>query len=400
MYFLFMIYLFIPSLLLSLSSLDLTLEEKVGQLLMVHFHGEVANRDAEILIGKTHIGGIIYYPWANGLTSPQQVQKLSLGLQKLAQKRSHSIPLFIAVDQEGGRVSRLKEGFTTFPGNYALGKTQKWEWGEEYAWMMGRELKAVGVNVNLAPVVDVLTERENQVIGTRAFSSNPHDVARWGSLAVQGYKRAGILATLKHFPGHGDVKVDSHEALPIVYKKREDLDKCEFVPFRSLVLQADAMMTSHLFVPSLDDVHCVTFSKKIVQGLLRNEFHFQGLILTDSLAMEGALSQCRSLEEAVLKSIEAGHDVILLGGKQLLTSQNGFEIGIEDVLRIHRFLISAVKEGRISEKRIDESVDRILAAKEKYGMSGFVLTTLPRLENEVNISSHRDLAEKIAKKVL
>lgn len=389
-----------PFLLLSLSVEDLSLEEKIGQLLLVHFHGQEANEEAKCLIQEVHIGGIIYYNWANGLTSPQQVQNLSQGLQDLAQKTPHAIPLFIAIDQEGGYVSRLKRDFTVFPGNYALERTEMWSWGEESAWMIGQELQAVGSNLNLAPVVDVYTQPANPVIGIRAFSSDPKQVARWGENALRGYKRAGIMATLKHFPGHGDVQTDSHEALPIVDKKREELDKVELYPFRVLAPQADMIMTAHLLVPALDREQCVTFSKKIVQDLLRHDFNFKGVILTDSLAMEGVLSQCTSLEEAVLKSLEAGHDLILLGGKQLLASQSGLEFTVEDVKRVHRFLVQAVKQGKLSEKRIEASVARILDLKQKYGLFDFTPLTSTLLTSQVNTLAHRTLAQNIARRAL
>lgn len=390
----------LPSFILSLSFSDLSVEEKVGQLLLVHFHGQEANEEAQHLIQEIHVGGIIYYQWANELNHPQQVQSLSQGLQQLTQKTPHSIPLLIAVDQEGGRVNRLKQGFTVFPGNYALGRTEEWRWGEESAWMIGQELKSVGISLNLAPVVDVYTQHANPIIGIRAFNSDPTLVARWGSYAIQGYKKAGIIAAIKHFPGHGDVQVDSHEALPIVAKKRETLEQVELYPFRCLASQADVIMTAHLLVPALDTENCATFSKKIVSDLLRNDFSFQGVIMTDSLAMEGALNQCASLEEAVLKSLEAGHDLILLGGKQLLASQNGLEFTVDDVRRVHRFLVDAVKQGRLPEQRLNDSVARILALKQKYGLSNSVPLNPIFLKTQVQTDAHRALAQNIARRAL
>lgn len=389
-----------PLFIFSLSVSDLTLEEKVGQLLLVHFNGHEANEEARQLIQELHVGGIIYYNWANDLSSPKQVQNLSQGLQQLAQKASHSIPLFIAVDQEGGVVNRLKKGFTIFPGNYALGQTGELQWGEESAWMMGQEMKAVGVSLNLAPVIDVYTQPANPVIGIRAFSSDPLLVAQWGESALRGYKKAGIIPTLKHFPGHGDVQVDSHEALPTIRKKREVLDQIELYPFRMLAPQADVIMTAHLLIPELDPEQCVTFSKKAVNDLLRKQFHFPGIIITDSLAMGAVLSQVSSLEEAVLKSLEAGHDLILLGGKQLLDSQAGLEFNSADIKRVQEFLIQAVKQGKLSEQRIDESVTRILDLKKKYGLFDFVPLNPAFIETEVKTPAHCKLAQRIAERAL
>lgn len=395
----FLLYCY-PLCIFSLSVSDLSLEEKVGQLLLVHFHGDDVNEEARQLVQELHVGGIIYYNWANDLSSPGQVQNLSQGLQQLAQKTSHSIPLFIAVDQEGGVVNRLKKGFTIFPGHYALGQTGEFRWGEESAWMMGKEMKLVGISLNLAPVVDVYTQPANPVIGIRAFSSDPFLVAKWGEYTLRGYKKARVIATLKHFPGHGDVQVDSHEALPSIRKKREILDQIELHPFRMLASQADAIMTAHLFIPELDREQCVTFSKKAVDDLLRKEFHFSGIIITDSLAMQGALSQVSSLEEAVLKSLNAGHDLILLGGKQLLDSQAGLEFTTADIKRVQQFLIDAVKQGKLSEQRINESVARLLDLKRKFGLFDFVPLNPALLKTDLKTAVHCTLAQRIAERAI
>ncbi len=386
---------FMVSLYATLEVADLSLEEKVGQLLMVHFHGQEDNEEARCLIQEAHVGGIIYYTWANGLTGPLQVRELSRGLQLMANQTSHRLPLFIAVDQEGGLVNRLKAGFTVFPGNYALGQTENWQWGEDSAWMTGQELQAVGVNVNLAPVVDVFSRSSNPVIGIRSFGADPEKVARWGQYMLKGYHKAGVLTALKHFPGHGDTQVDSHEALPRVEKTRAALEQVELVPFRTLAKEADMIMTAHLFVPAIDEEQIVTFSQKAVEQLLRKELNFSRVIVTDSLAMQGVLSQSLSLEEAALKSLEAGHDVILLGGKQLLASQNGFEITLEDVLKIHHFLVEAVKQGRLSEERLNQSVQRILDLKQRGG-----LFREAQPETTFDSSVHADLAAQIAQKAL
>ena len=379
---------------------QLSLEEKVGQVLMVHFNGREANEEAERLICQTCVGGIIYYTWANELSSPEQVQNLSLGLQNLSRNTPHALPLLIAADQEGGLVNRLRSGFTIFPGNYALGQTRKWHWGKESAFLIGQELKSVGVNLNLAPVVDVNTNPANSVIGMRTFSSDPYEVVCWGNQALEGYKQAGVIATLKHFPGYGHIEADPHEILPIVKKERDLLEKEELLPFRALAPKAEAIMTSHLSVPALDSQNCVTFSRKIVEGLLRQEMNFLGVIMTDSLAMQGILSQCSSVEEAALQSLEAGHDVVLLGGKQLLESQSGWELSVEDVIRIHRFLVNAVRQGRFSEERLDAAVSRIMALKKRYGLFERAFSAPSYLKSNIHTSHHCALAKQIAKEAL
>jgi beta-N-acetylhexosaminidase len=372
---------------------EMTIGEKVGQLLMVHFQGEKANEDAKILIQKLHVGGIIYYNWANGLHSPEQVLGLSVGLQKLSATNHHPIPLFIAVDQEGGRVARLTQGFTIFPGNQALGMTGRPEWAEESAFATGEELHAVGVNFNLAPVVDIHSNPKNPVIGSRSFGNSADIVILFGKNALLGYHRAGIITSLKHFPGHGDVEIDSHQNLPIINKSKQQLQKVELFPFSELASQADTVMTAHILVPSIDSVNCVTLSKEALD-ILRKEIGFQGVIISDSLVMEGLLKNCSSVEDAAIRALNAGCDIILLGGKQLVGAHAHLELTVEDVERIHQALVHAVKNGIISEQRLDEAVQRILNLKNKYDLS-ISDETGDKLGLFVNTPEHQLISKKI-----
>lgn len=374
-----------------------TLEQKVGQLLMVHFNGSEINQEAQELVKQAHVGGFIYYQWANELSSPQQVQQLSNQLQQLA-KESGLPPLLIAIDQEGGAVTRLKKGFTVFPGNQALAQTRQPSLAQACAKAMGDELKAVGINMNLAPVVDVNSNPRNPVIGIRAFSNQPQEVALFAERMLQGYHQAGIIPVLKHFPGHGDVSVDSHEALPVVKKSLLQLNQTDLVPFRKLASQADVIMTAHLFVPALDPKQCVTLSKEIIQKLLRQQMQFNHIVMTDSLMMQAILDQCYHIEEAAIQSVEAGHDLILLGGKQLNQKQNGAELKAADVLRIHQALVAAVRQGRISQERLEASFQRILNLKHRYHLSeqSFTSEQLKLVGTEV----HHELANQIASEAL
>ena len=190
---------------------EMTIEEKVGQLLMCHFSGETPNAASKILIEQAHVGGIIYYSFSNGLTSPAQVQQLSRELQQDAK-----IPLLIATDQETGIVTRLKTGFTLFPGSRAVAKTGDVNLARAVARATAQEMKAVGVNMNLAPVVDVNSNPQNPVIGIRAFGSDPSIVTQFGLATMQGYEEEGVISCLKHFPGHGNTSVDSHTGIPVI----------------------------------------------------------------------------------------------------------------------------------------------------------------------------------------
>jgi len=344
---------------------QLTLEERVGQLLMVHFNGETANEEAATLIQKAYVGGMIYYNWANGLHSHDQVKELSASLQALAQQNRHPIPLLIAVDQEGGRVARLQQGFTKVPSNQELAAHDNGKLIERYANIVGKELLSVGINMNLAPVVDVNNNPNNPVIGNRSFGPSPQVVADCAKLALKGYHSAGVITTLKHFPGHGDVEIDSHIDLPRIKKSQEVLRQTELFPFIQLAAEADVIMTAHLLVDALDPHNCTTLSRTSLD-FLRNEIGFEGVIITDSLVMEGLLNTCPSLEEAALRAFNAGCDIILLGGKQLIGNKKGLELSVEDVLRIHQAFVTAVKDGRISEDRLNQSVTRICSLKDSF----------------------------------
>ena len=345
-------------------SLDqLTLEEKVGQVLMVHFNGTEANLEASKLIQNLHVGGFIYYNWSNELSSPEQIKKLSDGLQQLASK-NYSYPLLISTDQEGGRVTRLKNGFTPFPNNQTIGMTHNPAVAEQNAYKMGLEMKAVGINMDLAPAVDVNSNPKNPSIGDRSYSADPQEVVMFAKQALVGFKKANVISTLKHFPGYGDVTVDPHAGLPVVDKSREELNKIELYPYYHLVGDAKAIMTAHIMMPMLDKEKCATLSKSILTGILRNEMGFAGLIISDSLVMEGILKQAGSADEASVLALEAGCDMLILGGKQLLSTQTGLELSYDDVVRIHGYIVIAVKEGRLSQERLDDAVSHVLALKD------------------------------------
>ena len=360
---------------------EMTLEEKIGQMLIVHFHGEEANEEARSLIQELHVGGLIYYDWGNGLTSPEQVRILSQGLQAFAKH-----PLFLCIDQEGGIVSRLKRGgFTLFPGNRALGVINDPQLVESCAYAMGLEMQAVGINVVFAPVVDINSNLRNPVIGLRAYDSTPEKVTQLAYGALRGFQRAHIIPTLKHFPGHGDVEVDSHYDLPIVSKSLAELLQVELYPYKQLLSQVEMVMTAHISLPLLDAQECATFSQPILSNLLRKELGFSGLIISDSLVMRGLLKSGITPKEAALKALEGGCDLLLLGGRELV-GRHG-ELGLSDVREIHRFLVQAAESGKITEERIDYSVQKILHLKAQHPPH----TPLP-----VDFDAHRELAQRVA----
>lgn len=371
----------------------MTLEEKIGQLLIVHFNGKIANEAAKALIQKTHVGGFIYYNWANGLDSPEQVLNLSSGLQKLSDQNRLPLPLFIAIDQEGGVVARLTRGFTIFPGNKALGMTDDSKLAEKAAFAMGQELGAVGVNVNFAPVVDINSNPRNPVIGVRSFGDSVETVISFAENALQGYQRAGIITSIKHFPGHGDVELDSHQDLPSIKKSKQELQNAEFLPFKALAHLTDMVMTAHIIIPSIDPINCATLSKNLL-SILRDEMGFEGVIISDSLVMEGLLKNCSSIDDAAVKALNAGCDILLLGGRKLTGTHTDLELTVTDIQRIHQSLVEAVRTGFIAEERINQAVERVLRLKNKYTLS--LTANSENLKHLVNTQEHQLLTKKIA----
>lgn len=360
---------------------EMTLEEKVGQLFVVSFKGEQVNEDAKTLIQKIGVGGVIYYTWANGLSSVAQVSQLSSDLQNMAK-----VPLLIFADQEGGIVSRLRgEEFTLFPGNKALAMTHEPFLARQSALAIGKELRSVGVNGNLAPVVDVNSNPKNPIIGIRSFGEDPQTVVSFAEQALEGYQEAGVISCIKHFPGHGDVEVDSHIGLPVLAKTKEELEKVELVPFAKLAKKTDMVMTAHLMVPSIDVKHCATTSKPILD-ILRKQIGFDGVVIADSLTMEGVLKNSGSLEQSAVDAFKAGCDILLLGGKKLVGNVDD-EISIEEVTSVYQRILQAVQKGEISEDRLNEAVARILALKNKYQIQDLT-------HSKTNTS--KELAHKIA----
>src|SRR5205807_255050 len=260
----------------------MTLEEQIGQLLMVGFWGDRPSQEIIDLIQRHHIGNVLLF--SRNIRDTRQVFELTRSLQTIAREAGQRYPLLVAIDQENGLVQRLGEAVTLFPGNMALGAIGSEQIAYDIALATGRELKALGINMNLAPVVDVNNNPANPVIGVRSFGEDPHRVARLSAATVKGYRAAGIITSLKHFPGHGDTAVDSHLALPIIPYTMERLEAVELVPFKSgIEAGADSVMIAHLYLPSLmqDEMVPSTVSPAVVTELLRKKLGFDGLIISD-----------------------------------------------------------------------------------------------------------------------
>ena len=363
---------------------EMTIEEKVGQLIMVGFEGTQANEAIETHIRERFVGGVVLF--SRNIQSPQQTAELTNELQRLAGATARQIPLFVGIDQEGGWVIRLKEGATVLPGNMALGATNSTELAERAGEITAVELAAVGVNLNFAPVMDVNNNPDNPVIGRRSFGESPELVSRLGISYIRGLQRNGVLATVKHFPGHGDTTVDSHFELPTVSHDLERIHALELQPFRAAI-DADvaAIMTAHIVYPAFDADRPATLSPTILTDLLRKELGFDGLLITDDMEMKAIDDRYQSGEAAVM-AVEAGADIVMV----LWTSTKQIEV--------FDALLSAVKSGRISQARLDQSVKRILKSKGAAFDRRFV--DVEAVETTVGGEAHQQLAQTIASRAI
>ncbi|WP_339166424.1 beta-N-acetylhexosaminidase [Paenibacillus sp. FSL R5-0341] len=354
---------------------NLTLEQKVGQLLMCGFHGQHADEQITRLIRDHHVGGVIYF--RRNVQSVDQLTRLSEELQGIAGEAG-DLPLMISVDQEGGMVARIdKEGVTQVPGNMALGATGNPDYTLECARILGRELKSIGIDMNLAPLVDVNNNALNPVIGVRSYGENAERVAAHGAAAITGYQSQGIAATAKHFPGHGDTAVDSHLGMVIVPHDRNRLEQIELLPFRRAIeAGVDAIMTAHVIFPAIEPEPIpATLSRKVLTCLLREEMGFEGIIITDCLEMH-AISKPYGVAEAAIRAVEAGADLILVSHT------------LQDQVAAVEAIIEAVRTGRISEDIINKALERIITWKATrcgYRKTGLVSPETNETAEAVNI---------------
>lgn len=348
----------------------MTLREKVGQLFVPYVYGASAgapdpadveaNRqrygvdNAEQMIARYHVGGIIYFTWAHNLRGATQTARLSNGIQHAAMRQRVPVPMLISTDQEQGIVHRLPPGATLFPGNMALGAAREPSYAQTSAAVTAQELRAVGINQNFAPDADVNIDPANPIIGVRSFGSSSALVASLTRAAVTGYQRAGVAATAKHFPGHGDTSVDSHVGLPVITHTRSQLEAIDLPPFKAAIgAGVDAIMSAHIVVPALDaSRRPATLSRPILTELLRRQLGYEGVIITDSLEMAG-VRQMFPDDRVPVEAIKAGADMMLM--------PPNLPAAIDGVVR-------AVRSGEISQPHLDRSVYRILELKSRRGL--------------------------------
>jgi beta-N-acetylhexosaminidase len=358
------------------------IRKHIGQLFLVGFDGYTVPADFKKAIQEFNIGGTIYF--RRNAESPVQLAMLSNSLQFECRLKD-SPPLLISIDHEGGKVNRLSPPFTHFPGMDLVGEIGSPKLAFHLGLAMGEELTAIGVNVDFAPVADVLTNPNNPIMAGRAFSSDPEMCAKMGSGVCRGLQKAGVAAVAKHFPGHGDTTEDSHLTLPFVDRNFDDCEKIEFIPFRRLIRsRVEAIMTAHLINKSLDPDLPATLSPKIINDILRAQLRFQKVVFSDDMEMK-AIADNYGVEESAVMAIQAGCDMLIYRGDA------GFPVAAYEAL------VKAVENKKISKERIEVSAQRVLNLKKGYATQQRPIE-MAQLEKMIGTPEHLALAQAIAKK--
>ncbi len=356
---------------------QLTLNQQIGQMLFCGFEGTRLLPSTEKLIREGYVGGLILFE--RNFESPQQLWELMCEVQDCALSVPPHLPLLISVDQEGGRVARLGSPFTRYPFPCAIGKSQSESLAYRFGQALARELRAVGINMDFAPVLDVHTNPANPIIGNRAFSDQPSEVARLGYSFIKAFREEQILAVGKHFPGHGDTHLDSHLDLPRVDRDSESLENLELFPFVETIRQGlDIIMTSHVIYSAWDEKFPATLSPKILQDILRKRLGFQGLILSDDMDMK-AIEDYYEFESLPSLGVNAGVDMFL------------FCHAFEKIERFAKQLEQDVRTGAVSEKAVQEVSNRVLEKRK-------ALPSVPEVPPDFESfrESHQKLADEMA----
>ncbi|MGP3735763.1 glycoside hydrolase family 3 protein [Streptomyces sp. GDS52] len=378
----------------------MTLEEKVGQLFVMRVYGhsatdpdqadidanleEIGVRTAAELLERYRVGGIIYFAWAHNTRDPHQIAGLSNGIQKASLGLPRGLPVLISTDQEHGIVARVGEPATLFPGAMAIGAGGSRSDARTLGRIAGRELRALGIRQDYAPVADVNVNPANPVIGVRSFGSEPDAVAAMVAAEVSGFQRSGVAATAKHFPGHGDTAVDSHTGFPVITHSREQWERLDAPPFRAAIAAGiDSIMTAHLMVPALDGSEDpATLSRPILTGILREELGYDGVVVTDSLGMEGVRTKYGDDRVPVL-ALKAGVDQLL--------NPPSLDVAWNAVLK-------AVRDGELTEERLDASILRVLRLKAKLGLFEDPYVSRAGVDRTVGTRAHLAAADRIAER--
>jgi beta-N-acetylhexosaminidase len=357
------------------------LVRRVGQRFMVGFEGHTASADVKALLREFGVGHVVLF--ARNVAGPEQVAELVRELQSVARDASHERPLLVAVDQEGGRVARLREPWTLWPAARAVGRAGSEETARQMGAAIAEELSACGIRYDFAPCVDVDTNPKNPVIGDRSFGEDPELVGRLGVAMIRGLQEGGVAAAVKHFPGHGDTDLDSHLELPAVDHSRARLDDVELRPFRMAIAAGVAsVMTSHILVREIDDARPATLSPPLIAGLLRKELGYGGVVVTDDLEMKAVAARWTPAQIAVLAA-QAGCDLLALC--------RGHDAQVEAI----EALVRACESGEIPFKDAEAAEARVRALKDRF-LAGYRDPDPKLARQAAGSGAHRALAEAIA----
>lgn len=356
---------------------------KVGERFMVGFDGLEASSDIKRLIRDYGVGHVILF--ARNVDTPEQLAELVRELQACAREARLALPLLVAVDQEGGRVARLRRPWTEWPPLEILGRTGDEELARKMGVALAHEVAACGIRLNFAPVMDVHTNEENPIINDRAFGDDPSLVARLGAAMIRGHQESGVAACAKHFPGHGDTEIDSHHGLPRISHSRSRLDEVELPPFRAAIAAGVAtIMTVHAVIEEVDATVPATLSPRLVRGMLRGELGYQGVIVSDDLEMKAVYDQWKPSVSAVL-AVKAGCDILPVCEKH----DNQVE-AMEAVIR-------ALETGDLPFTDMDDACERVRRMKERY-LLPFVLPDPKTARQTAGLGEHAALAREIGER--
>ena len=361
--------------------MPLATRRDIGQLLIGSVPGTSVPAEFRALAREFDLGGFIMF--SRNIEAPEQVVELSAEAEALGR----TMAAWVSVDQEGGRVARLKEPFTRWPPMAALGRAGSDALAERFATALAREMLAVGITLDYAPVLDVHTNAKNPVIGDRAFGERAEDVARLGGIVINALQKAGLAACGKHFPGHGDTSTDSHHELPLVDQDPGRLRAIEFEPFRAAIAAHVAfIMTAHVLVPAFDETRPASLSPRVVQALLREELNFDGIILSDDLEMK-AVSAQYAVPDSAVEAIRAGCDAVLVCSGDIDLQGRTLEA-----------LVRAVESGAIPAARIDDAFQRLRSTKRRFlgGVRPGVSARIRALKGVVGCEEHQIIAAEMA----
>ena len=355
---------------------NLTLKEKIGQLFMV---GLQENREKEIakLIKENKIGGVVLYR-RNYENYDGMIKLINYIKETNGQNK---IPVFVSIDQEGGRVNRIPDEVTNLKCAYKIAATKDIELVKESGKITAQMLNKLGISMNYAPLLDIKRFENNHPIGDRCYGNNKADVSKYGIAVMKEMQKEDVIPVIKHFPGHGSTRKDSHFKIAKITQSLERLENEDMVPFENAIKQgADAIMVGHLIVQKIDRWYPASLSKKVIKKYLIEKNNFNGLIITDDLKMM-AIRLHYNMKYAVIRAIEAGNDIIMVG------------LPYKNIQKLIKYIETQVKTGRIKEERINESVNKIIKMKEKYHVN----------DNEIqgfNIKEMNNRIEKINEQIV